>query len=65
MLNNFETFLSSFAEAFGDDDKIRWKKTKIRALQKGVSSACAYAFDFWQLACNINWDEQALISQFH
>jgi len=65
ILNNFETFLEAFAEAFSEHDKARWATTKIRSLRQGTRSASVYASDFRQLACDINWDEEALMSQFH
>lgn len=65
ILNNFETFLEAFAEAFGEHDKARWATTKIRSLRQGARSTSIYASDFRQLACDINWDEEALISQFY
>jgi hypothetical protein len=65
ILNNFEMFLAAFGEAFGEHDKIRWATTKIRSLRQGSRSASVYASDFRQLACDINWDEEALMSQFH
>ena len=65
ILNNFDTFLEAFAEAFGEHDKARWATTKIRSLRQGTRSASAYASDFRQLACDINWDEAALMSQFY
>lgn len=65
ILNNFETFLEAFAEAFGEHDKARWATTKIRSLRQGTRSASVYASDFRQLACDINWDEEALMSQFY
>jgi hypothetical protein len=65
ILNNFEIFLEAFAEAFGEHDNTRRATTKIRSLRQGSRSASVYAFDFRQLACDINWGEEALISQFH
>ena len=65
ILSNFETFLEAFAEAFGEHDKARWATTKIRSLRQGARSASVYASDFRQLACDINWDEEALMSQFY
>lgn len=65
ILNNFELFLEAFAEAFGEHDKVRWATTKIRSLRQGVRPASVYASDFRQLVCDINWDEEALMSQFH
>jgi len=63
-LNNFELFLATFVKAFGEHDKIRWAITKIHLLRQGLQSALVYASNFRQLACDINWDEQTLMSQF-
>lgn len=65
ILSNFETFLEAFAEAFGEHDKVRWATTKIRSLRQGARSASVYASDFRQLASDINWGEEALMSQFY
>jgi len=65
ILSNFETFLEAFEEAFGEHDKARWATTKIRSLRQGSRSASVYASDFRQLACDINWGEEALVSQFY
>ena len=54
ILNNFETFLETFAEAFGEYDKARWATTKIRSLRQGAPSASLYASNFKKLACDIN-----------
>lgn len=64
ILNSFEAFMVAFEEAFGEHDKIRSATTKIRGLRQGMRSASVYASDFRQLACDINWGDQALISQF-
>ena len=65
ILSNFEAFLGAFSEAFGEHDKIRLATTKIHSLRQGTRSTSNYASEFWQLACDINWDELALISQFY
>ena len=65
ILGNFEAFLGAFSEAFGEHDKIRSATTKIRSLRQGTRSASNYGSEFRQLACDINWDELALISQFY
>ena len=65
ILNNFEAFLEAFSEAFGEHDKICSATTKIRSLHQGTQSASNYAFEFRKLACDINWDEPPLISQFY
>jgi hypothetical protein len=65
VLNNFEVFLVAFVEAFEDHDKARLTTTKIRVLRQGSRLASVCASDFRLLACNINWDKVALMSQFH
>ena len=65
ILNNFETFLEAFVEAYGEHDKAGWATIKIWSLQQGAGSASIYASDFRQLACDINWDEEALMSQLY
>jgi hypothetical protein len=64
-LNNFEAFLTAFAEAFEDHDKARSATTKICILLQGSCPACVYVSDFRLLACDINWDKEALMSQLH
>jgi hypothetical protein len=65
ILSNFETFLEAFTEAFGEHDKVQWATTKIRSLRQGARSVSVYASDFRQLASDINWDEEVLVSQFY
>ena len=65
IFSNFEAFLGAFSEAFGEHDKIRSATTKIRSLHQGTRLASNYASEFRQLACDINWDELALICQFY
>jgi hypothetical protein len=36
--------------------------TELRSLRQGSRSASVYAADFRQLACNVDWDDNALIS---
>jgi hypothetical protein len=65
LLNNFEVFLVAFVEAFEDHDKARSTTTKICVLRQGSRPTSVYALDFRLLACDINWDEEALMNQFH
>jgi hypothetical protein len=62
VLNKFEAFLAAFAEAFEDHNKARSTTTKILVLRQGSHPISAYALDFRLLACDINWDEEALMS---
>lgn len=64
ILHNFEAFLAAFVEAFGEHDKICSATTKIRALRQGTHSTSVYVSDFRQLACDLTWGEDALVSQF-
>jgi hypothetical protein len=64
-LNNFEAFLVAFAEVFEDHDKACSTTTKIRVLRQESHPVSIYALDFRLLAFDINWDEEALMSQFH
>ena len=64
LLNNFEEFLSEFKAWFGDTDSIRITINKIRRLRQGDRPASAYPANFYLLASNIPWDDQALMEQF-
>ena len=64
-MNNFEVFLATFVEAFEDYDKAFSATTKIHVLRQGLCLASVYASDFKLLVCNINWDEEVLMNQFH
>jgi hypothetical protein len=65
VLNNFEAFLATFAEAFEDHDEARSTTTKIYILRQGTHPPSVYMSDFRLLACDINWDKEVLMSQFH
>ena len=65
ILSNFEAFLGAFSEVLGEHGKTHSATTKICNLCQGTRSASNYTSEFWQLACDINWDEPALISQFY
>jgi hypothetical protein len=65
LLNNFEAFLVAFVEAFKDYDKAHSATTKIHILRQGSRLESVYASDFKLFSCDINWDEEALMNQFH
>jgi hypothetical protein len=64
VLENFETFITEFQESFSDTDSVRTAINKIRRLRQGDRPASAYAADFRLLACDIPWDEAALMDLF-
>lgn len=65
VLESFDTFLAAFEEAFSEHDKARAATMKIRNLRQGRRPASIYASDFRQLACDIEWGEPTLVSQFY
>lgn len=65
MLSNFETFLEAMKKAFGEHDKARVALKKIYALQQGLRSISVYAFEYIQLAIDLNWGKKALMDQFY
>ena len=64
LLEDFEAFVKEFQASFGDTDSTRTAINKIRRLRQGDRPASAYAADFRLLACDIPWDEAALMDQF-
>ena len=64
LLTDFEEFLTDFEATFGETDKRRTALNKLYALQQGQRAASIYASEFRQLACDVEWDGQALLDQF-
>ena len=65
LLHNFEEFVKEFKACFGDTEGARTTINKIRTLRQGDQPTSTYATNFWLIASDISWDEQALIEQFH
>jgi hypothetical protein len=65
VLNNFEAFLAAFVQAFEDHDKAHLTTTKICVLWQRSCLASVYASNFRLLVSDINWNEEALMNQFH
>ena len=64
LLSDFKAFLAEFKATFGNSDKVRTASNKIRKLQQGRRPAAIYASEFRLLACDLSWDNAALIDQF-
>ncbi len=64
LLQDFDGFIEEFTNTFGETDKARTAATKLRSLQQRSRAASAYAAEFRQLACDVDWDNNALISAF-
>jgi hypothetical protein len=54
--------LTKFNDTFGETDKVLTATTKIHLLCQGSRSASVYAEFFCQLAYDVNYDDNALIS---
>ena len=65
LLHDFEDFIKEFQAKFGDKDSVRTAIKKLRRLHQGDRPTSAYASDIHLLACDIPWDEEALMDQFH
>jgi len=64
-LNDFRACVDKFTTTFGEYDKVCTTTIKIWSLCQGSRPASVYASKFHQLACNIDWDEHTLVSQFY
>ncbi|KAH7331513.1 hypothetical protein KP509_20G037500 [Ceratopteris richardii] len=65
LLEDYNAFLADFEATFNDFDKRMTSTNKLIYLQQGPRAASTYASKFAQLACDVQWDEQALIDHFH
>jgi len=58
------SFLAIFVEGFRERDKICQRTMKIYYLQINITIASVYISKFRQLAFDINWDKQMVMSWF-
>ena len=64
LLTDLDAFLAEFTNTFGETDRARTATTKLRSLQQRSRAASVYAAKFRQLACDVDWDDNAFISAF-
>ena len=64
LLEDFPAFLTELEARFGETDQRRTTLTKLYALEQGSRATSDYASEFRQLACDVNWDDQALVDHF-
>ena len=64
LLTDLDAFLVEFTNAFGETDRAHTTTTKLRSLQQRPRAASVYVAKFRQLACDVDWDDNALISAF-
>ena len=61
LLYNLNSFLEVFTTTFGERDQERVAETKLLSLWQGSRSATMYAAKFQNLACDVDWNDKALI----
>lgn len=64
LMDNLDAFMEALTSTFGDTDRERVAETRIQSLQQGLRSAATYAAEFQQLACDLDWNDKALINKF-
>ena len=64
ILDNFDTFINEFQCTWGDTDSVRTMMNKMQRLSQGDWAILAYTTYFHLLACDIPWDEIALMDLF-
>ena len=64
LLTDFEEVHTDFEVTFGETNKRSATLNKLYALQRGQRATSIYASEFRQLACDVEWDGQALLDQF-
>jgi len=63
-LDSYQAFKAFFKASFSEIDPALSSSNKIRKLVQGSHPVSSYAAEFRLLSCDLNWNEDALISQF-
>jgi hypothetical protein len=64
LLEDLDDFLTEFSNTFGKTDRVQTTTTKLQSLRQGSCPVSVYAADFHQLVCDVDWDDNAIISAF-
>jgi len=64
LLADLDQFLEEFSRTFGERDRALIATTKLQTLQQRSRPASAYVAKFQQLACDLDWNDTALITMF-
>lgn len=64
LLTNRDQFLEELSRTFGERDRALIATTKLRSLQQRSRPASAYVAEFQQIACDLDWNDTALITMF-
>ena len=63
-LHDYPAFLYKLSTRFGQADKEQDAENKLSFLKQGRDTVDEYATKFQEIACNVPWNERALIHQF-
>ena len=64
LLKDLDDFLTKFNDTIDETNKVQMATTKICSLRQRSHLTLVYAADFCQLACDVDWDDNAHISVF-
>jgi hypothetical protein len=64
LLADLDQFLEKFNRTFGERDRTLIVTTKLQTLQQRSRPTSAYVAEFQQLACDLDWNDMALITKF-
>lgn len=64
LLANLDQFLEELSRTFGERDRALIATTKLRSLQQRSRPASTYVAEFQQIACDLDWNDTALITMF-
>jgi hypothetical protein len=64
LLADLDQFLEESSKMFGERDRTFIATTKLRTLQQRSRPTSAYIAEFQQLACDLDWNDTALITMF-
>nr|NP_001278110.1 retrotransposon-derived protein PEG10 isoform 2 [Jaculus jaculus] len=65
LMHNYPAFMMEMKHVFEDPQRREAAKRKIRRLRQGQGSVVDYANAFQMIAQDLDWNEPALIDQFH
>ncbi|NP_001278046.1 retrotransposon-derived protein PEG10 isoform 2 [Dasypus novemcinctus] len=65
LMHNYPAFMTEMKHVFEDPQRREAAKRKIRRLRQGMGSVIDYCNAFQMIAQDLDWNEPALIDQFH
>lgn len=65
LMHNYPAFMTEMKHVFEDPQRREAAKRKIRRLRQGMGSVIDYSNTFQMIAQDLDWNEPALIDQYH